>query len=108
MAEVRWRKGTTPRLLVSTGIDLTGFSSLKLHFKKPGGGTFVRDDAGTGSTPAVDDNSAPAAGQLGYDFDAAELDEVNQWQVVPEVVISGKIYKGVPAATFTVVDDFDT
>lgn len=108
MAEVRWRKGTTPKLLVSTGIDLTSNSGLKLHFKKPGGTTFTRDES---SAPnAVSDNSAPTAGQLAYTFLAADLDESGTWQVVPEVNKSAdaEIYKGVPAATFTVIDDFDT
>ena len=102
MAEVKWRKNTQPTVLISTGIDLTG-ATLQIDFKKPGGSTLS-----VTSVDGVDDNGAPTAGQIRYEFGAAELDETGQWQAVALVTISSKPYKNVPAATFTVVDDFDT
>ena len=101
MAEVRWRKSTRPIILLSTGIDLTG-ATLQIDFKKPSGATITKVGA-----DGVSDNGAPAAGQIKYEFEAAVLDEVGQWQAVANVTIGGKAYKNVPAATFTVVDDFD-
>lgn len=89
-------------ILLSTGIDLTG-ATLAIAFKKPGGSTVTKVGA-----DGVTDNAAPTAGQIKYEFEAGVLDEVGAWQAVASVTIGGKAYKNVPAATFTVVDDFDT
>jgi hypothetical protein len=101
MAEAVWRKNTTPKIILSTGINLAGNSGLFINLKKPGG-TVVQKVA---SVEGVE-----ADGKISYQCTTADLDEMNQWKAVAQVEFEAdaKVYKSVPQSTFTVVDDFDT
>ena len=101
MAEAVWRKGTTPKIILSTGINLTGNSALKINLKKPGGTVVVK-------TAAVE--GAAADGKISYQCTTSDLDETTKWRAVAQVEFAAgaEVYKSVPESTFTVSDDFDT
>jgi len=110
----KFRKSTYGMMLFfPTGIDLSGWTRLRLQIKRPDNTTLTKTDNDVGVDLSDKDSAgvaAPTLQKIRYIPSSAENLFANSglYKFVPQVEFTSKLLKGVPEVVINISEDFDT